>query len=135
MTQVPKHKLQKQQNRALCICLHKDKRCKTNPLHVESKVALLEDRRHAHLLNFMYKRKEAQAHRHNQSGRTRLFDATVLNTEHRVKAAVERSVYVNGANAWNSLPAGIRNFQTHGQFKLYQKHELCKKTLNLHVNH
>ena len=38
-------KLQRQQNRALRKCLRHDKRCKTNPLHVESKVALLDDRR------------------------------------------------------------------------------------------
>ena len=82
----------------------------------------------------MYKRKETQVHRHSQSGRTRIFDATVLNTEHRVRAAAERSAYVKGAKAWNDLPAGIRNFQTHGQFKMYQKHELCKKPLNLPVN-
>ena len=127
------HKLQKQQNRALRICLRRDKRCKTNPLHVDSRVPLLSDRRSSHLCNFMYMRKESQCHKSSSSGRTRLFDAVVMNDEPKVSAQTARSVYVKGAKAWNKIPSGIRNFQTLTQFKHYQKHEMTKKTLNLPI--
>ena len=65
-------------SRALSICLHKDKRSNTNQLHIETGIPLLKDRRHRHLLNYMYKRKGKQNHQNSMSGRTRLFDAVVL---------------------------------------------------------
>ena len=117
------HKLQKQQNRA---------KIETNPLHVDSCVPLLSDRRSYHLCNFMYMHKESQCHKSSSSGRTRLFDAVVMN-EPKVSAQTARSVYVKGAKAWNKLPSGIRNVQTRTQFKQYQKHEMTKKTLNLPI--
>ena len=91
----------------------------------------LKNRRHTHLLNLMYKRKETQVHTNSSSGRTQLFDAVVRDTEHQVKTTVQRSVYVKGALAWNSLPAGIRNRMPIMNFKSHKKHELPKKTLNL----
>ena len=121
-------KLQKQQNRALRICLHKDKRSNTNQLHIETGIPLLKDRRHMHLLNYMYKRKGKQNHQNSMSGRTRLFDAVVFDNVTPHKTAVERSVYCKGAHAWNKLPAGVQNLQTYDMFKNYQKHELLKIT-------
>ena len=59
----------------------------------------LKNRRHTHLLNLMYKRKETQVHTNSSSGRTQLFDAVVRDTEHQVKTTVQRSVYVKGALA------------------------------------
>ena len=121
-------KLQKQQNRALRICLRKDKCSKTNLLHIETGIPLLKDRRHMHLLNYMYKRKGKQDHQNSMSGRTRLFDAVVFDNVTPHKTAVERSVYCKGAQAWNELPSGVHNIQTYDLFKTYQKHEVLKMT-------
>ena len=74
----PLKRYKKQQNRALCICLHKDKRSNTNQLHIETGIPLLKDKRHMHLLNYMYKRKGKQNHQNSMSGRMRLFDAVVF---------------------------------------------------------
>ena len=119
-------KLQKQQNRALPICLRKDKRSKTNLLHIETGIPLLKDRRHIHFLNYMYKHKGKQDHQNSMSGHARLFDAVVFDNVTPHKTAVERSVYCKEAQAWNELPSGVRNIQTYDLFKTYQKHEALK---------
>ena len=51
-------KLQKLQNKCLKLCLGKDNRFNTNRLHTLSNVPLLEDRRSAHTLNFIYKKEK-----------------------------------------------------------------------------
>ena len=50
-------KLQRMQNRALRICLRAPPLTPIRTLHVQTGVPLLEDRRRAHRLNFIYKRK------------------------------------------------------------------------------
>ena len=64
-----------------------------------AKIKLLSDRRNCHLLNFMYKRKESPQYINNAEGKTRPFDAVVLNEARIVRTSVERSVYCNGARA------------------------------------
>ena len=73
-------KLQKQQNRAFRICLHKDKHSNTNQLHIETGISVLKDRRHMHLLNYMYKHKGKQDHQNSMSSRARLYDAVVFDS-------------------------------------------------------
>ena len=109
--------MDKLQNRGLRICLRAPPRTEVRELHVRSKVPYLVRRREAHLLNFMYKRKN---HIHYQVARprnTRLFEAVIVNDVRANKKAVERSVYCKGARAWNALPASIRNIQTYDAFK------------------
>ena len=81
----------------------------------------MKDRRHMHLLNYMYKHKGKLNHQNSMSGRMRLFDAVVFDNVTPHKTAVEISVYYKGAHAWNMLPAGVRNVQTCDMFKIYQK--------------
>ena len=100
-------KLQKQPNGALYICLHKDKHSNTNQLHIVTGILFLKDRRHMHLLNYMYKHKGKQNHKNSMSGRIRLFDAVVFDNVTPHKTAVERRVYCKGAHAWNKLPAEV----------------------------
>ena len=87
------NKLQKQQNRALRICLRLGSCTKVNVLHKMVKIELLSDGRNSHLLNFMYKRKESPQYIYNTEGKTRLFDAIGLNKSRIIRTSVERSVY------------------------------------------
>ena len=114
-------KLQRMQNRALRICLRAPPLTPIRTLHVQTGVPLLEDRRRAHLLNFMYKRKNNINYLANQGRNTRLFEGAVLNTVVAKRKAAERSIYIKGAAAWNALPASIRNLPSYQIFKYHQK--------------
>ena len=127
-------KLQKQQNRALRICLCRGYRVKENALHKEARVELLSHRREAHLNNYMYKRKGLPEYINNSEGKTRLFDAVVLSETHVVRTTAARSIQYKGAKAWNSLPAKVRNLPSYGAFKLHQKQANKHRTLNLPVD-
>ena len=52
------------------------------------KIELLSDRRNGHLLNFMYKWKESPQYITNAEGKTRLFDALVLNEARTTRTSV-----------------------------------------------
>ena len=114
-------KLQRMQNRALRICLRAPPLTPIRTLHVQTGVPLLENRRRAHLLNFMYKRKNNINYLANQGRNTRLFEGAVLNTVVAKRKAAERSIYIKGAAAWNALPASIRNLPSYQIFKYHQK--------------
>ena len=62
-----------------------------------------------HLVNYMYKRRSVQIARENNSMRTGLFDAVVVQNVTHTKKPVERSVYCAGASAGNAPPATERN--------------------------
>ena len=117
-------KKQKQQNRALRICLPLGSRSKVNVLHKMAKIELLSDRRNQHLLNFMYKLKASPQYINNAEGKTRLFDAIVLNEARIIRTSVERSVYCKGGRASNSLPPTERNLPCHELFKHHQPHKV-----------
>ena len=127
-------KLQKQQNRALRICLRLCSHAEVNVLHKMAEIELLSDRRNSHLLNFMYKQKESPQHINNAEGKTRLFDAEVLNEARIIRTSVERSVYCKGARAWNSLPPTERNLPCHKAFKHHQKDNVKEITKTLPVS-
>ena len=50
-------KLQRLQNKCLKVCQGHDRLFSTNRSHIEARVPFLKERRRAHTLNFMYKRK------------------------------------------------------------------------------
>ena len=114
-------KLDHLQRRALRICLKAGDDMPENILLKSCSTALLEKRRYAHLMNFMYKKKSC----------TELLDIKTVNT--RARAAplfktiipkcqkYKNSVFYNGAIKWNSLPVNIRNTETYNSFKLIQK--------------
>ena len=119
--------LQTQQNRALKICLRAPKTAHTDEIHRLTQCGKLEDGRNAHLLNFMYVRKADQVRDTPAQRNTRLFDAPVLNVVKTNKSAGDRSVFVKGAQAWNVLPAGVRNLPSHHTFQEYQKKMVINK--------
>ena len=93
-----------------------------------AKIAPLSDRRNSHLLNFMYKWKESSQYINNAEGKTRRFDAMVLNEARIICTSVERIVYCKGARAWNSLPPTERNLQCHELFNHHQKRNVKEIT-------
>ena len=82
----------------------------------------------------MYKRKESPQYIYNTEGKTRLFDAIVLNKSRIIRTSVERSVYCKGARAWNSQPPTERNVPCHGAYKHHQKRNVKEITENLPVS-
>ena len=79
----------------------------------------------------MSKRKESPQYINNAEGKTRLFDAIVLNEAKIKRTSAERSVYCKGARAWNSLPPTERNLPCHELFKHHQKRNVKEITKNL----
>ena len=122
-------KLQQMQNRALRICLKAPLLTSVKSLHLVANVPLLVNRRQAHLLNFMYKRKSNTNYLANKGRNTRLFEGTVLNSILARNKTAKRSTYIKGAIAWNMLPARVRSIPTYEAFKNHQK-EWLKGTIN-----
>ena len=114
-------KLQKVQNKCLKLCLGKANRFSTNRLHNMSNVPFLDDRRSAHTLNFMYKRKSRQSLMNVAEIGTRAHDAPLFTVRVPRCEAFKRSVGYFGAVAWNDLPPNIRNTGSYLAFKRVQK--------------
>ena len=66
-------------------------------------------------------RNESPQDINNTEGKTRLFDAIVLNEARIIHTSVERGAYCQGARAWNSLPPTDRNLPCYKLFKHHQK--------------
>ena len=56
------------------------------------------------------------------------FYAIVLNEARVIFTSVEKSVYCEGATAWNSLPPTENNLPCHKAFKHHQKGNVKEKT-------
>ena len=76
----------------------------------------------------MYKWKESPQYINNAEGKTRCFDARIIRT------SVERSVYCQGARAWDSLPPTERNLPCYEVFKYHQKCNVKEIPENLPVS-
>ena len=114
-------KLQRLQNRCLKLCMRKDRRFSTEEVHRLAKVPMLRDRREAHVLNFMYKRKSNVSLLNNREIRTRAHDAPLFEVIVPRCEAFKRSVGYSGAICWNNLAPNIRNIISYGEFKHKQK--------------
>ena len=71
-------KLQRLQNRCLCICIGYDRYFSSDRAHKLSKVPFLKDRQASHELNFMFNRKSNVALLNRREIRTRAHDAPCL---------------------------------------------------------
>ena len=105
-------KLQKLQNKCLKICKGKERRFSNDAIHKLLKVPMLKDRREAHLLNFMYLRKNKVYLLNNREIRTRAHDAPLFKTKIPRCEAYKRSIGYRGSTKWNGLPPDIRNTAT-----------------------
>ena len=102
-------KLQRLQNRCLKICAGFNPLHSTEQVHKVLKVPFLQDRRKAHVLNFMFHRKFRVDLLNNREIRTRAHDAPLLNVHIPRCEAFKRSVSYFGSTAWNNLPPDTRN--------------------------
>ena len=124
-------KLQRLQNKCLKICQGQDRLFSNNRAHKEAKVPFLKERRRAHTLNFMYKRKSGKpALLNHREIRTRAHDAPLFQINIPRCEAYKRSVGFFGSTLWNGLPVKIRNINSYQEFKVKQKKDMLL-TLNL----
>ena len=77
-TSKTKEKLQRVQNRALRICLNSEGRSNVNMLHNTCGINKLDDRRVAHLLNFVYNRAQSEEYLQIGGREVRRYDAPIL---------------------------------------------------------
>ena len=117
-------KLQKLQIRAIRLCLGRDSRYNVLLLHQESKIPKLNDRRHTHLLNFVYPRAQNHSYVEIPIVPLRRYDAPILFVHFPNNESFRRSILYQGAIAWNALPVGERAIETHAKFKNFQKNRL-----------
>ena len=115
------NKLQRLQNKCLRVCLGRDRRFSTEAAHKKANVPFLADRRKAHTLNFMYKRKDRTELLNLIQIRTRAHDAPLFKVIVPRCEAFKRSVGYAGAVSWNSLPPMLRNTDSYLAFKAIQK--------------
>ena len=115
-------KLDRLQKRALKICLKAGADITLDILLSSTKTAKLVKRRNAHLLNFMYKKKQCIELLDIKNVHTRARDAVLFKTIIPRCEKYKHSVFFyKGAITWNSLPDTIRNIDTYDSFKELQK--------------
>ena len=120
-------KLQRLQNRCLRICTNSARRTNTAHLHHITKCNFLEDRRDAHLLNYIYKRRDDPDYQDTRDLNTRLHDGRTLKVTRPIKDIFTHSVGYRGAVAWNLLPREMKSINTNSKFKSKQKQLLRSK--------
>ena len=91
-----------------------------------AKVAKLFDRREAHLLNYMFKKKDCIELLDIKNVNTRARAAPLFKTIIPKCEKYKHSVFYNGAVKWNSLPVKIRNIGSYNSFKSLQKKNMLK---------
>ena len=119
-------KLQRLQNRGLRLCFSQVRNVSTDRLHKITGVPFLQDRRRAHLLNFMYIRKDKPGMLNVREIRTRAHDAPLFNVNIPRCEAFKRSVSCIGAVEWNNLAVEHRNIDMYLPFKYHMKKEMLK---------
>ena len=117
-------KLDRLQLRAVKICLRLDGNAPENILLNSAGVAKLCQRRNAHLLNYMYKKKECIEMLDIKNVNTRARKAPIFKTIIPSCEKYKNSVLYKGAIKWNSLPAEVRNTDTYDSFKNLQKRNM-----------
>ena len=114
-------KLQTLQNKCLRICLGKNRRFSTNACHKLAEVPFLNDRREAHVNNFMYVRKNNKSLLNNREIRTGAHDAPLFKVVTPICEAFKRSIGYFGSSGWNKLPVATRKIDSFSAFKNNKK--------------
>ena len=84
----------------------------------------LENRRHTHLLNFVYPRAHMYKYVEIPAVPLRRYDAPILFVHFPNNESFRRSILFQGAIAWNALPVVDRAVDSHTKFKSIQKNKL-----------
>ena len=87
---------------------------------------VLKDRRKAHLLNFMYIRKDRSELMNVRKIRTRAHDAPLFNVTILRYEAYKRSVGYFGSTEWNNLTVENRNIDLYLPFKYHMKQAMLE---------
>ena len=127
-------KLQKLQNKCLRICLGKERRFNTNAAHKLSNVPFLADRREAHTLNFMFRRKCRKELLNNSQIRTRAHDGPLFKVKIPRCESLKRSIGYAGAVSWNALPPDLRNTHSYLEFKNMQKKSMLYPLSHIRID-
>ena len=114
-------KIQTLQNTNIRLCLDLHPRANVQWIHQQAKLNLLEDRRNAHLLNFMCKRSKNPKYLDLRDLPLRRFDGPMLLVPDYTKSSSQLHINYKGATSWNNLPVEMRLIQTYTQFKNMQK--------------
>ena len=117
-------KLDRLQIRAVKLCLRPGWEIPENVLLTSAKVAKLDNRRKAHLLNFMFKKKTCKDLLDIKQVNTRARAAPLFKTFIPKCEKYKNSVFYKGAINWNLLPVNIRNIDTYDSFKNLQKQNM-----------
>ena len=117
-------KLQKLQNRALRICLAVDGRRNVDELHNTCNINKLTHRRHAHLLNFSFRRSQDDQFLKEGNRELRRYEAPIMIEYKSNNKSFERSLLFQCAKNWNELPIPERNILSAKEFKKKQKVKL-----------
>ena len=93
----------------------------------------MKNRREAHTLNFMYRRKSKVNLLNNREIRTRAHDAPLFTVALPRSEAFKGSIGYSGAIMWNNLTPNMRNTNLYGEFKLIQKKTMLNPLLEIIV--
>ena len=86
-------------------------------MHLSANLALLEKRREAHILNFMYKRKEFDIYLDDRHLPTRAYQAPKFTVPKFNNKQFTNSLLYKGSQLWNQLPNEIKNIDSYLAFK------------------
>ena len=111
------NRLHDRQCKALKICYKLHGTQDENNMHLSANLALLDKRREAHILNFMYKRKEFDIYLDNRHLPTRAFRAPKFTVPKYNNKQFTNSLLYKGSQLWNELPNEIKNTDTFLAFK------------------
>ena len=114
-------KLQKLQNRAIRICLNENNRQHVNNLQHMIGLPKLCDRRIYRLSVYAYSRSKTEEYLDNKQVRTRQREAPILKSFKSDFRVVDRCVYLQSANLWNTMDVATRNIDNIDSFKIKQK--------------
>ena len=118
-------RLQDRQNKALKISYRLHGNQEDDDMHLSANLAFLEQRRNAHILNFMFKRKDQENYLDNRVLPTGAFQAPkFIIPKYDIKQFTQSLVY-KGSSLWNQLPNDIKNINTFLAFRNKTK-ELSK---------
>ena len=105
-------RLQDRQEKALKICYKLHGNPDEDNMHLSANLAFLDKRRNAHILNFMYKRKDHEAYLDDRALPTRAFQAPkFIVPKYNIKQFTQSLLY-KGSTIWNQLPNDIKNINT-----------------------
>ena len=105
-------KIQDRQEKALKICFKVHGNQNEDNMHTSANLAFLEKRRNAHILNFMYKRKDHETYLDNRALPTRAFQAPKFTIpKYNIKQYTQSLLY-KGSTLWNQLPNDVKNIDT-----------------------